>query len=347
MVSRTRGVELVVERRDDYYMVDGRQVRPKPYFKRVRFTVLQDPNTTLLSLKKGLVDEAILNPEQWTTQTEGDDFYRTNTKARGLEWVYFYFGWNIKTPFFSDLRVRKAMSYAFDHKEMLDTLCYGLYQPCNGIYHPTAWMAPKTDVPQPYTQDLDRAEDLLNEAGWVDSDGDGTRDRVIDGVTTQFEFSIICNNAPLPIQICTLLKQNLEQIGVLCNVRPMEYTVLQEKEISHEFHAMMGGWGTGTDPDTSDNLWMTGAGRNFVNYSNSKVDKLYEAGRREFDRDKRAKIYAEIDRLIYADQPYTWLYFRSSFYGFNKQLRGYNFSPRGPYGYSPGFNALWKSAEAQ
>ena len=60
---------------------------------------------------------------------------------------------------------------------------------------------------------------------------------------------------------------------------------------------------------------------------------------------KRAKIYGKIHELLYEDQPYTWLYFRNSFYGFNKDLRGYVFSPRGPYGYGPGFSSLWKPAE--
>ena len=48
--------------------------------------------------------------------------------------------------------------------------------------------------------------------------------------------------------------------------------------------------------------------------------------------------------LLWEDQPYTWLYFRNAYFGFNKQLRGYNFSPRGPYNYGPGFDAIWKPA---
>lgn len=120
---------------------------------------------------------------------------------------------------------------------------------------------------------------------------------------------------------------------------------MQDKARNHQFQAMFGGWGTGTDPDTSINLWKTEAARNYVNYSNPEVDKLFEEGRREFDKEKRAKIYGKIHELLYEDQPYTWLYFRNSFYGFNKDLRGYVFSPRGPYGYGPGFSSLWKPVE--
>ncbi len=87
------------------------------------------------------------------------------------------------------------------------------------------------------------------------------------------------------------------------------------------------------------------AGRNFLQYSNPEVDKLFVEGRKEFDREKRAAIYAKIDEIIYHDQPCTFLFWRNSFFGFNKQLRGYKFSPRGPFDYGPGFGSFWKVAE--
>lgn len=339
--KRVRGQEIILKRRESWYMQDGKEVRIRPYFERVRLRIIQDPNTALLALKKGEIDEMALNPELWKTQTEDDDFYKTCTKANGLEWVYFYFGWNCETLFFKDKKVRQAMSYAFNHKEMLDELCYGLYQPCTGIYHETAWMAPKP-MSKPYHQNLSKAEDLLDEAGWIDHDGDGIRDKEFGGKIIPFRFTIMTANRPLSLSICTLLKENLDQIGIICEVKPTEFTVMQEKARNHQFQAMFGGWGTGTDPDTSINLWKTGAARNYGQYSNPEVDKLFQEGRREFDKDKRAKIYGKIHELLYEDQPYTWLYFRNSFYGFNKDLRGYVFSPRGPYGYGPGFGSLWK-----
>ncbi|WP_417377588.1 peptide-binding protein [Gimesia sp.] len=342
--KRERGQEILLKRRESWYMQDGKQVRTKPYFERVRLRIIEDPNTALLALKNGKIDEMALNPELWKTQTEDDDFYKTCTKANGLEWVYFYFGWNCETLFFKDKEVRQAMSYAFNHKEMLDELCYGLYQPCTGIYHETAWMSPKP-MSKPYTQNLAKAEKLLDDAGWIDHDGDGIRDKEFDGKIIPFRFSIMTSSQPLSLSICTLLKENLAQIGIICEVKPTEFTVMQDKARNHQFQAMFGGWGTGTDPDTSINLWKTEAARNYVNYSNPEVDKLFEEGRREFDKEKRAKIYGKIHELLYEDQPYTWLYFRNSFYGFNKDLRGYVFSPRGPYGYGPGFSSLWKPVE--
>ncbi|NBW95966.1 MAG: peptide ABC transporter substrate-binding protein [Planctomycetia bacterium] len=340
IVERQRGQQIVLRRRDDWSTVRGRQVRDAPFFREVRFRIIEDPNTTLLALKSGEIGEMVLLPEQWTTQTKGGDFYERNTKVTAPEWVSFHFGWNIDTPFFADRRVRRAMTYAFDHDAMLEKLCYGLYEPATGPFHETSWMAPKKK-PVASKQDLDKAEALLDEAGWTDHDNDGVRDKEINGRLVPFEFTMLVNQQPLRVAICTLLKENLDQIGVRMNVRPTEATVLQQLTQDKKFQAYHGGWGAGTDPDTSDNIWATGAGRNYVGYSNPDVDRLFEEGRREFDRAKRAEKYARIQEILQDDQPYTWLYWRNSFYGFSKSLRGYVFSPRGPYHYSPGFGSLW------
>lgn len=343
VTKRVAAQEVVLERRDDWFKKDGQLVRPLRGFKVIRCKVIEDPNTSLLALRAGEIEETMITAEQWMTeQTNNDEFYEKNTKATGVQWVSFHFDWNCETPFFSDKRVRQAMSYAFDHDEMLDKLFYGLYEPATGPFHPTAWMAP-TGL-KPYKQDLDKAEDLLDEAGWGDSDGDGIRDKMVGGKKVDFDFTILCSTTPNSVKVSELLKQSLDQIGIVCNVKPLEFTVLMQKERDHEFQAAFGGWGTGTDPDTSINIFGTGENRNYGEYSNKEVDDLFAQGRKEFDPVKRGEIYAKIHEILYEEQCYTWLFWRNSFYGFNKSLRGYKFSPRGPYGYGPGFDSIWKAA---
>ena len=341
IVQRVRGQEILLRARESWHTVGDKQVRAKPFFNEIRFRILEDPNTALLALKKGEIEEMALLPEQWTTQTGDDGYYAKNTKATAPEWVSFHFSWNTKSPFFADRRVRRAMSHAFDHERMLETTCHGLYTPCTGIFHPTAWMATKKPL-EAYRQDLDRAEALLDEAGWIDRDNDGIRDREIDGRSVPFEFTVLCSQQPMAQEISALLQQSLERIGVRVNVRPTEFTVLQQQLLEKKFDAAFGGWGAGADPDTSSNIWATGEGRNFGSYSNPEVDRLFAEGRAEVDRTKRAEKYARIQEILYEDQPSTWLYWRNSFHGFSKDLRGYVFSPRGPFHYSPGFGSIWK-----
>jgi peptide/nickel transport system substrate-binding protein len=193
-------------------------------------------------------------------------------------------------------------------------------------------------------QDLDKAEQLLEEAGWTDSDGDGIRDKRIDGRKVNFEFTILTVNKQDRVDICTLMKECLDQIQVKCDIKPLEFAVVIDNLHNKKFQAAFAGWGTGADPYTLENIFKTGEERNSGSYSNPKVDELFEAGMLEADREKRAKIYQQIALQLYEDQPYTWLFYQSSFYGFNKSLRGYKFSPRGPYHYGPGFDSIWKPA---
>ena len=371
--------EVVLERRESYFMHDGKQVRDKPHYKTIRFRINPDNSTALLAMKAGDIDYFELEAAQWSSQTNGDDFYEKNTKARAIEWVTFSFFWNNESKFFNDVRVRQAMSYAFDHDELINTLRYGRDEPCTGTFHKTSRWHPGpenavSNVPQPWKQDRDKAKELLEAAGWTDTDGDGYRDKEIDGNTTKFEFTILVRNQKERVDICELLKSNLRPLGITCNIRPLESATLQDKMFKREFDAAYGGWGTGTDPDTSENIWGSEEDRNYVNYKNPVTDELFGEGRKlPQDRAKwqdlklwqdedtrkylgldegladqqpsREDCYACIQAILYRDQPYTWLFYRNAYYGFSKRVRGYTFSPRGPDNFGPGFNAIWSPAK--
>lgn len=338
-----RGSTIVVKRRESYYMHNGKQVRDKPSFKEVHFQIITDPAVALLAAKRGSIDDLELTAEQWQTQTNDDAFYKHNTKARAIQWLEFQFLWNTAEPFFRDKRVRQAMSYAFDHEEMLSKLRFGLDEPATGPFHHTSRWAAKDGI-KPFQRNVEMAEKLLDEAGWTDSDGDGRRDMVVDGKKRDFEFSLLVSNRQDRIDLCTLFKQNLDEIGITCNVRPLEFTVLLDLQQNRKFQASYGGWGTGAHPDTLENIFGSKGERNYGSYSNPKIDELFAAGRNELDLEKRTAIYQQIHRILYEDQPYTWLFYQNAYYAFNKKVRGYEFSPRGPYHYGPGFSALWMPA---
>ena len=194
-------------------------------------------------------------------------------------------------------------------------------------------------------EDPDKAEQLLDEAGWKDTDGDGIRDKLIDGKTVPFHFTVSVPNAGSGPKVAELLRADLEKIGVKCDVLLIGWVEFDARLRERKHQAYMMALTTGIDPDTAKNLWETKAiqdGRNYVGYSNPAVDELFQKGRREFDPGKRAAIYAEIDRLIYEDHPVTMLFCKPTLWGFSKSIRGYRPSPRGFYGYSPGFFSMWK-----
>ena len=79
------------------------------------------------------------------------------------------------------------------------------------------------------------------------------------------------------------MKECLEQIGVICNVKPTEFVVMQDKLLKHEFEAASAAGAPAPTPTCSANIYATGAQRNYGQYSNPKVDELFDQGRREFD----------------------------------------------------------------
>jgi len=341
VLSRTRGKNVILQRREGFYMHDGKQVRDKPFFKNIRMEVITDTNTALLALSSGKIDEMEIPAPKWNTDANTPEFFAKNVRVKATEWTEYHITWNCESEFFKDAKVRRAMSYGIDYKELLDRVLDGLFEQANGPFHPSSWMSPKPPLPM-FMYDLDKARKLLDEAGWVDSDADGIRDKMINGKKVPFHFTLMRGQTPTSEKVARVVETSLNKLGIKVEERATEFTVLQQKAQDHTFDAMLGGWGSGTDPFYTKNIFGTDQTRNYGQYSNKKIDELYEEGMVELDREKRAKIYQEMAKIFYEDQPYTWLFYLSSLYGFNKDMRGYEFSARGPFHYSPGMESVWK-----
>jgi peptide/nickel transport system substrate-binding protein len=347
LVEHRSHEQVLLERRDSYYLDrNGRQVRDKPYVKTVRFRIIPDETAAQLAFVKGEIDEKRLQPQQWMRGTEDAEFLRHGVKVHGAEWGFTYFAWAQRpapdAPFFKDRRVRLAMAYALDHREMIEEIYFGLYDAGTGPFSPESWMA--DPQAKPFQQDLDKAEALLGEAGWTDSDGDGVRDKTVGARKWDFEFTMSVPQAGSGPQLAVLLKQDLEKIGIRMDIKLLEWTAFLREQEVHASQAWIAAAGAGTDPAYHADLFKSENypnGRNGVGYSNPQVDELFEKGVREFDFVKRRQIYQRIHKLIAEDQPCMFLVFRRSFWAFGKRLRGYGFSPRGPFGSSPGFLDIW------
>src|SRR5262249_21785179 len=158
---------------------------------------------------------------QWVNGTTDAAFKQQGVKVNGEDWTFNFMAWNMKpipdNPFFKDVRVRQAMSYTFDYDEYLQKLCYGLFDPAGGNFHPHSWMHnPDT---KPYHRDLDKAEELLEAAGWKDSDGDGIRDKVVDGKKWNFDFTMTVPIVGSGEATAVLLKEDLAKIGIQMQIK--------------------------------------------------------------------------------------------------------------------------------
>ncbi len=315
------GQRIVLKANPDYF--EGR-----PYIDYYIYRIIPDQATMFMELRAGGVDLMGLTPIQYRRQTNTEFFKKNFQKFRYPVFAYTYLGFNLKHPFFKDIRVRKAIAYAIDKKEIIDVVLFGLGSVATGPYVPNTW--PYNPNVKRYEYNPAKARQLLQEAGWRDTDGDGWLDK--DG--KRFEFTIITNMGnSLRERTATIIQWRLKQIGIKVNIRLIEWSAFINEFIDkRRFEAVILGWSIGFDPDQYD-IWhssKTGEKEfNFISYKNPEVDRLLEEGRRTFDIEKRKKAYYRIQEILAEEVPYVFLYVPDALPIVHKRFKGIKPTPIG------------------
>jgi peptide/nickel transport system substrate-binding protein len=219
---------------------------------------------------------------------------------------YTYIGYNLKNPLFQDKRVRQAFTHAINREEIVQYVLYGLGAVATGPFPNHLWYCNPNVKPLPY--DPQKARQILSEAGWKDTNGDGILDR--DG--KPFKFTLITNSGnDTRRDVGVLVQRQLREIGIDVTFELYEWSVFLKNFVNAKhFDACVLGWSLSVDPDAYE-IWHSSQierGFNFISYQNPEVDRLWEEGRKEYDVEKRKQIYWRIHELIADDQPYTFLY---------------------------------------
>ena len=300
----------------------------RPYIDRYIYRVIPDSATMFLELETLGIDSMGLTPLQFTRLTETPFFKKRFQKFKYPSFGYTYMAYNLKDDKFKDKRVRQALNYAVDKKEIIDGVLLGQGKVSHGQFVPESWAFNK-DV-KPYPFDPKKAKKILEECGWRDRDNDGWLDK--DG--RRFEFTILTNqgndNRRMTAEI---IQRRLKDIGIKVNIRILEWSVfLNEFVNKKKFEAIILGWGLGREPDCYDifHSSKTKEGEfNFISYANPRIDRLLIEGRRTFDLEKRKEIYNKIHEILYDDQPYMFLYVPDSLVAVHNRFQGIKVSPIG------------------
>ena len=300
------GRQIVLRRNEHYW-------GPKPKIKKVIYKFITNPAAAVQALRSGQVDIAIPEPEQFADLVADEQFTsRFNCISYWNPGVPFYYlGWNEDTPFFSDRRVRLAMTCAVNRKEIVSKLLKGYGELITGPYYIKGTQNDSSIRPWPY--DLRKAARLLDEAGWVDSDGDGIRDK--DGTAFRFRFTYSTGSA-LYERLAKLLKDDFAKIGVVLVAEPMEWSVLLPKLSDRKFEAMVMGWGgdiVEDDYQLFHSSQIGNRGSNYVGFDNAQADELLEKIRRTMDPAERDELCHKFHRIVHEQQPYTFLFTRPTF----------------------------------
>jgi peptide/nickel transport system substrate-binding protein len=303
-----------------------------PHLDAWTYKVAADEEALLAGLEADQLDVIPLSLDDLTSVEAAGRFQIYRHPAN----EYYFIGYNTDHPILGDVRVRRALSQAVDRQRMIDRVLGGQGQLLDTGLLPAHWAYPQELVGYPFDSTQDRSFDptraaqLLAEAGWVDSDGDGIRDR--DGEPLRLRLATNGGN-PTREAIAILAQQYYLAVGVAAEVELMWWGNFLENTFTHDFDVVIFSWPLALDPDGWE-LWHSSesvldSGFNFVSYHNPRVDELLLQGLRvpKCEKARRATIYGEIATILAEDQPYTFLFAPYNLIAVNERVGGVVPSP--------------------
>lgn len=325
--------KVVLTRNANYWGRDVEGLLPSGFVDKIVFNIINNTDAAFIELTNGNLDYHALRPLEFKEKSWSEDFNRRFLKGVSYAGGYMYIGWNNKHPIFGDKQVRQAMTYLTDREGMVENIMFGLAETVEGPIH--KFRPEYNHDLAPYTYDPDHALDLLAEAGWEDADEDGILDKTIDGELMPFSFEILINSGnQIRKDIALTLQYELQDIGIDCQVRELDWSIFLQKVRGKEFDAMVLGW-TGNVQFAPDGyqIWHSSQtienGSNAVSFINAEVDQILEEYRREFDMERRIALYRRFQEILHEEQPYTFLWKPRTARAYSRRFSGVTWYPPG------------------
>jgi microcin C transport system substrate-binding protein len=301
--------QVVLKRRENYWAKAKRIQQGRWNVDRYIYKIIQDDSVEFETFRKGELSYLGLTPKQWTLQAKGPEFetriqkvQAKNLNAKG----YSFVGWNNNHPILGNKDVRWALSHLMDIRKWNKRFDFDLTEPTIGPY------SPKSEEHDPSLQavafDLKEARKRLAAAGWTQAGKDGFL--VKDGKSLEITILYPTQAKSSYEPPLTDFKNQAAKVGVKILLKPMEWTSFTKLLDDRNFDAVVLAWTREIDGDLKQ-IWHSQSekdkGSNFISYKNPEVDKTIDQHRITLDRAKRVELARKLQKLIYEDQPYSFM----------------------------------------
>lgn len=297
----------------------------QPSYNRILWKIIQNDSARLTTYRNGDIDTYSARPVEYQELKKDAQII---AKSQNFEYMppvvgYSYIGWNQqragKPTRFDDKRVRQAMTYLTDVSRVIKDVFLDYAEPAVSPFGETSKQ--HDNALQPYTFNLDKAKALLKEAGYEDRNGDGVLEDKV-GKPFEFKLTYLESNEDTK-RMVLLLKDLYARAGVRLIPFPQEWPVMLENLDKKDFEAITLGWTSGIETDLYQIFHSAQAisnGDNYISYKNPELDKLIVEARRTVDEGKRMPLWQQAERILYEDQPYTFLMRRKSLLFVDKRI---------------------------
>lgn len=225
-------------------------------------------------------------------------------------------------PFFQDVAVRQALLHALNRRVLIDEALNGQGLIASGPILPWSWAY---NPEQPTIEfDLAKANSLLDESEWVDSNGDGIRDKEGHALA----FSLLSSDDPTKIKIAETVREQWLQIGVFATVEVVG-AGLAQRLVQHDFQAALAEVQLTGDPDPYPFWHQTqiAGGQNYAGWDNTEASMLLETARTLTDRGRRNDLYFEFQRNFAEEVPSLILFHPIYTYGVSESIFDVQLAP--------------------
>lgn len=311
VVEWRSGETVTLEANPDFY-------RGEPYLDRWVMRIVPSTEANVIALQAGEIDFGQI-PGKDVPKFFGSRDFTIHSRPWEICDVLLF---NNAKPFFQDKQVKQALMYALDRQALLDTAMQGYGTVADSPFNPPVFVYQEGDLP-PYEFDLDKARELLEEAGWEDTDGDGIIDK--DGMPFKVELGAFTVAAPHQ-RIAPLVQAWWKDIGVEVTIKSVEvasfFEAAYKPDIEKPFDIQFTAWGLyGPEPDHYAAFYAPEKQElSFINFYNEEIKALFDQGRLTFDLEERKKIYEEAERKLWEELPVLPLFYRETVYVANNRV---------------------------
>lgn len=297
---------IVVTKNANYWNKDG-----AAKVESITFKPIAESGTRVNGLKAGDLDFVLPLPGVDAQALQKD----AKVKVNAVPSIYaFYMAMNVTKKPFDNVKVREALNLAIDREALRKGVLRGFAEPMTSVLAPqVAFYVKQGDE---IKRDVAKAKQLLQEGGYT-----GT------------EVEIWHSNATERKDVAAAIVQQLAEVGFKAKSVPMDNATLstnlwtQDKE-NNKVQLYLGGWSTSTgDADWAIRPLLDGQSAppfsyNVGFYNNPKVNQLIADGLKTADATKRANIYADLQKEIWQDKPWVFLYVPHNVWGTGANVDG-------------------------